>query len=146
MIASLRVAALRAWLGQEEEFSAVRRRALALARGTDDAVLASASRSRAASSRPRTGRNSTRPSPSAARRRNPASRRGTDRIGCSALGMSAYRAGDDPACDAALLATGEAGKGIPEVTITSAFYRAMSLHRRGRPTRPASSRPRPPRR
>ena len=36
------------------------------------------------------------------------------------------------ACDAALLAAGEAGKGIPGVTGTSAFYRAMSLYRRGR--------------
>ena len=46
--------------------------------------------------------------------------------------MAAYRAGDDPACDAALLAAGEAGKAEPAVAGTAAFYRAMSLHRRGR--------------
>ena len=49
-----------------------------------------------------------------------------------ATGMAAYRSGDDPACDAALLSAGEAGEDIPAVAGTSAFYRAMSLHRRGR--------------
>lgn len=49
-----------------------------------------------------------------------------------ALGMAAYRAGDDPACDAALRTADEAGKDIPAVTGISAFYRAMSLFRQGK--------------
>ena len=132
MLASLRVAALRAWLGQEEEFGAVRRRALALARGTDDVVLAGrvAKLSSILPAPDRAeldaalalGRTAAKPGDEAPYRP----------YRLLALGMAAYRAGDDPACDAALLAAGEASKDIPAVTITSAFYRAMSLHRRGR--------------
>jgi hypothetical protein len=132
MLASLTIAALRAWLGQEEEFAAIRRRALALAKGTDDAVLAErvAKLSSILPAPDRAeldaalalGRLAAKPGGEAPYRP----------YRLLALGMAAYRGGDDPACDEALLAAGEAGKGIPLVTGTSAFYRAMSLHRRGR--------------
>ncbi len=132
LLASLKNAALRAWLGQPEEFAAVRRRALALARGTDDVVMAEfiAKLSSILPAPDRAeldealalGRTAAKPGDEVKRR--------PWRL--LALGMAAYRAGDDPACDAALLAAAEAGKGIPAVAGTAAFYRAMSLHRRGR--------------
>jgi hypothetical protein len=45
--------------------------------------------------------------------------------------MAAYRIGDDSACDGPLLAA-EGAKDNRHVSGTSAFYRAMSLHRRGK--------------
>ena len=132
MHAFLTIAALRAWLGQGEEFAAVRRRALALAKGTDDVVLAervaklcsilpSADKAELDAALA-LGRTAAKPGDEAPYRP----------YRLLALGMAAYRGGDDPACDAALSVAGEAGTGIPAVAGTSAFYRSMRLHRRGR--------------
>ena len=49
-----------------------------------------------------------------------------------ALGMAEYRSGDDAAAEEALLAAAKAGESNPFITGTSAFYRAMSLFRRGK--------------
>jgi hypothetical protein len=49
------------------------------------------------------------------------------------LGMAEYRSGRFAEADAALIAAADASKGTPYVTGTSAFYRAMSLFRQGRP-------------
>lgn len=49
-----------------------------------------------------------------------------------ALGMAEYRSGNYAAADAALLAASEAGREHAVITGTSAFYRAMSLFRRGK--------------
>ncbi len=132
MLAALTIAALRAWSDQDAEFAAVRRRALATAEGTTDVVLAErvAKLSSILPSSDRAeleaalalGRLAARPGDEASYRP----------YRLLALGMAAYRGDDDPACDEALLAAAEAGKGIPLVTGTSAFYRAMSLHRRGK--------------
>jgi len=130
---SLKVAALRAWFGQEEEYAANRRRALALAKGTNDVILAERA-TKLSSILPSSdkaeleaalvlGRMAAKPGEGEAPYRP---------WRLLALGMAEYRGGDDPACEEALLAAEEAGKDIPQVTGTSAFYRAMSLHRRGR--------------
>jgi eukaryotic-like serine/threonine-protein kinase len=50
-----------------------------------------------------------------------------------ALGMAEYRSGNDAAADKALLDAAEAGKNTAWVTGISAFYRAMSLFRQGKP-------------
>ena len=50
-----------------------------------------------------------------------------------ALGMAEYRSGHFAEADAALLAAMEAGKGDPHIAGTSAFYRALSLFRQGKP-------------
>jgi tetratricopeptide (TPR) repeat protein len=50
-----------------------------------------------------------------------------------ALGMAEYRCGQFAEADATLLAAMEAGKGDPPIAGTSAFYRALSLFRQGKP-------------
>ena len=50
-----------------------------------------------------------------------------------ALGMAEYRSGHFAEADAALAAAMEAGKDSPRVAGTSAFYRALSLFRQGKP-------------
>ena len=50
-----------------------------------------------------------------------------------ALGMAEYRSGHFPEADAALLAAMESGKNNPHIAGTSAFYRALSLFRQGKP-------------
>src|SRR5439155_17706410 len=49
-----------------------------------------------------------------------------------ALGMAAYRSGNDATANEALLAAMQAGPNNPQVMGISTFYRAMSLFRRGR--------------
>ena len=50
-----------------------------------------------------------------------------------ALGMAEYRSGHFAEADAALLAAMEASKDNPHLAGTSAFYRALSLFRQGKP-------------
>ena len=130
-VAGLKIAALRAWFGQAEEFAAVRTRALAFARKSSDVVVP--------------GRavklSSILPSAEPAERDEALSLAGRAAPGGEvpyrpdrllALGMAAYRAGDDPACDAALLAALREKSGSSYLRGTAAFFRAMRLHRRGR--------------
>ena len=49
------------------------------------------------------------------------------------LGMAEYRSGHFAQADAALLAATEAGEGGSIIARTSAFYRALSLFRQGKP-------------
>jgi hypothetical protein len=63
-----------------------------------------------------------------------------------ALGMAEYRSGHDAAAVEALLAAAKGGPNNPHAMGTSAFYRALSLFRQGKPTRHADWRSRPRRR
>jgi hypothetical protein len=50
-----------------------------------------------------------------------------------ALGIAEYRSGHFAEADAALISAMEAGKDNPHLAGTSAFYRALSLFRQGKP-------------
>jgi len=133
MDVALKLAALRAWFGQEEKFAATRRRVLALAGGTNDANMAERV-SKLSSILPSSDRAELDAACAlgrmAAKPGEVASPFQPWRL--LALGMAEYRGGDDPACDEALLAAEEAGKDNGLVSGISTFYRAMSLYRRGK--------------
>jgi tetratricopeptide (TPR) repeat protein len=128
----LAVAAQQAWLGQEQEWATTCERGLSLARDTKFASLAE----RVAKIC------SLRPSNDKRRRAALLLARRAVELGKGhqylayfqmALGMAEYRSGHFAEADAALLAAMEAGKGHPHILGTSAFYRALSLFRQGKP-------------
>jgi WD40 repeat protein/serine/threonine protein kinase len=126
----LTVAVLRAWFGREEDFAASRRRILTQAVDPNDPRLAHCA-ARACS---------VRPSSDAAEQKamlafgDQAAKDAPVGVGDHlALGMAAYRGGNDAAADAALLAAAKAAPNDPTLTGTAAFYRAMILFRRGKP-------------
>jgi tetratricopeptide (TPR) repeat protein len=130
---SIKVAALQAWFGQEKELAATRQRILAFARGTNDAGIADLAAK----------------SCSILRSTDKAELEAALALGRTAvkddkgsqwrdwrelaLGMAEYRSGNDAAADKALRAAAAAGPENPRVTGISAFYRAMSLFRQGKP-------------
>jgi tetratricopeptide (TPR) repeat protein len=127
---SLTVAALQAWFGREKDFAATRQRILAFAKGPNDARLAECAATVS----------SILPSADKGELEAALARGGTAaKLGRAgewnllALGMAEYRSGNDTAADEALLAAAEAGKNNPDATGISAFYRAMSLFRQGKP-------------
>ncbi len=128
---SLKVAALWAWFGREAEFAATRRRALAVAQGSDNiAVLEPVAK--LSSILPSSDRTELDAALALARRSIKPGDETPDRFYRQlVLGMAAYRAGDDPACDEALRIAAEARSTLPLVADTAAFFRAMSLHRQG---------------
>ena len=124
---SWQVAALQAWLGQDEDYAATRQRVLALAKGTDDATTALRA-AQAGALRPST---------------DPAELEAVLALGRKAvelnkgewellaLGMAEFRNGHFAAADEALASPRTAGPDVNAAGI-AAFYRAMSLFRQGK--------------
>jgi tetratricopeptide (TPR) repeat protein len=129
------VAAQQAWLGQEQEWAATCERGLSLARDTKSVVVAERVAKMCC----------LRPSNDKRRRAALLLARHAVEFGKGhpflpcfklTLGMAEYRSGDFAKADAALLAAMEAGKDTPfnpDIAGTSAFYRALSLLRQGKP-------------
>src|SRR5262249_31729917 len=128
-VLSLKLAALQAWFGQEKEYAATRRRILAYANSTDDAGTAERV-AKACSILPSADGAELEAVLAVAGRGVKVVRRDWT---LRALGMAEYRSGNYAAADEALLAVAEAGKSTARVTGVSAFYRAMSLFRQGKP-------------
>jgi WD40 repeat protein/serine/threonine protein kinase len=127
---SLKVAALQAWFGQARELAATRRRILAFARGTND-VLTAERAARACSIRASTDKAELEAALALGRTAVKVDKDGMWNL--LALGMAEYRSGHAAAADVALLAAAKAGPNNPIATGISAFYRAMSLFRQGKP-------------
>jgi eukaryotic-like serine/threonine-protein kinase len=127
---SLKVAALQAWFGQDEELAASRQRILAFARGTDDADTAERA-ARACSILPSTDKAEREAALALGRAAVKLEKDGMWNL--LALGRAEYRSGNDAAAEAALRAAAEAGKNTPCVTGSAVFYRALSLFRQGKP-------------
>jgi tetratricopeptide (TPR) repeat protein len=128
----LTVAAQQAWLGQEQEWAATCERGLSLARDTKSAMLADRV-AKMCSLRPSNDKRC-RAALLLARRAVELGK-GHRYLGFfqMALGMAEYRSGHFAEADAALLAAMEAGKYSPQILGPSAFYRALSLFRQGKP-------------
>jgi eukaryotic-like serine/threonine-protein kinase len=126
----MRVAALQAWFGQNQELSSTCEKLLSLAKDTEDPAVADKA-AKCCSLRQ-----------ADPKRRETAlvlAREAVD-LGKDhsllpwfqmALGMTEYRSGHFAEADAALIAAATSGKDNPRVVGTSAFYRAMGLFRQG---------------
>jgi hypothetical protein len=126
----LRTAALQAWFGQDRELAATCDRALRVVRDTKDPTTAERV-AKICSLRQADDR--THEAALVLARRAVALGEGHVyfvyfQMG---LGMAEYRSRHYAAAEAALLAAAKLGKGIYTVSVTSAFYRAMSLFRQG---------------
>ncbi len=130
---SLKVAALQAWFGQEKELAATRQRIRAFAQDTDDAGTAERA-AKACSIRASSDKAELDATLALAREGvelNKGSQWRDWRL--LALGMAEYRSGNHADATEALLAAAKAASNNPIVTGISAFYRAMSLSRQGKP-------------
>ncbi len=126
---SLKVAALQAWFGQDKELAATRQRLVSFAKrtsyeGTAERVA------RACSILPSTDESELDAVLVIGRTGVKIAKQERTLL---ALGMAEYRSGNDAAANEALLAAAKAGKNSAWVTGISAFYRAMSLFRLGKP-------------
>ena len=131
---SLKVAALQAWFGQEKELAATRQRILAFAKDTNDAGTAERA-AKACSIRASTNKAEL-DAALALARKGVELEKGSEwrEWRLLALGMAEYRSGNDAAANEALLAAvPRPARTTSTVTGTSAFYRAMSLFRQGKP-------------
>jgi tetratricopeptide (TPR) repeat protein len=126
------VAAEQAWLGQEQEWAATCERALSLARDAKSARVADKV-AKICSLRPSNDKR--RRAALLLARRAVELGKGNPALAWYqlALGMAEYRSGYFAEADAALIAAMQAGKGNPQIAGTSAFYRALSLFRQGKP-------------
>jgi WD40 repeat protein/Flp pilus assembly protein TadD len=126
---ALKLATLQAWFGRDNEYADTCGRALEFAKGTfvcqkwDETA-------RICSLRPTGDRARLEAAPVLARKALEIKGNFAYQL---TLGMAEYRGGRFAEADAALIAAADAGKGIPYVIGTSAFYHAMSLFRQGRP-------------
>jgi tetratricopeptide (TPR) repeat protein len=128
----LAVAAQQAWLGQELEWAATCERGLSLARDTKCVALAERV-AKLCSLRPSNDERH-RAALLLAQRAVELGKGSRDLAWFQmALGMAEYRSGHFAEADAALLAAMEAGNGNSQIAGTSAFYRALSLFRQGKP-------------
>ena len=125
---SLDLAALQAWLGQDKEFAATRRKILAFAKDTNQGMVA-ASAATACSILPATDKADLEAALALGRTAVQLQRNGSTLL---ALGMAEYRSTNDAAAQEALLAAANADPSDPRVTGIAAFYRAMSLFRQGK--------------
>lgn len=132
-IGSMKVAALQAWFGQEQEFADTRRRILAFAKDSNEATAVERA-AKACSILPTTDRAELDAALACGRRAAQFSENNDSLRGwcLMALGMAEYRSGNDAAADEALLAAGKADPNNPSVTGISAFYRALTLFRQGK--------------
>src|SRR5262249_46670753 len=126
----LKVAALQAWFGQEKDLAVTRKRVLTFARGTSDVWTAERA-ARVCSILASTDKADLEAALVLSRTAVKLNRRSAWTL--MALGLAEYRSGNDAAGEEALLAAAQAGKDNPLVTGISAFYRAMSLFRQGKP-------------
>jgi tetratricopeptide (TPR) repeat protein len=128
----LTVAAQQAWLGQEQEWAATCERGLSLARDTKSVMLADRV-AKMCSLRP--SNDQRRQAALLLARRAVELGKGNQYLAWfqMALGMAEYRSGHFTEADAALRAAMEARKDNPHIAGTSAFYRALSLFRQGKP-------------
>jgi hypothetical protein len=130
----LAVGAQQAWLGQEQEWAATCERGLSLARDTKSVYTLSRV-AKLCSLRP-SNDNTCRAALVLARRAVELGK--GDHYLMQAwfqmtLGLAEYRSGHFVEANATLLAAIEAGKDEPRIAGTSAFYRALSLFRQGKP-------------
>ncbi len=126
---SVWVAGLQAWFGQDQELAATRRRALAFANGTADWMTAQRAATLCGIG-PSTDKAELEAALGLART---AVKLEKNDWTLMTLGMVEYRSGNDDAAQEALLAAAAAGKNNIYVTGISAFFRAMSLYRQGKP-------------
>ena len=126
----LQVATLQAWFGQDAEFAVTCRRAIELAKDANVPAAAEVT-AKICSLRPSDDKVRVDAALALARRAVELDKNNLpwNRM---ALGMAEYRSGDDAAAEEALLAAAKAGESNRYITGTSAFYRAMSLFRRGK--------------
>ena len=124
---SLQLAALQAWLGQDKEFAATRKKTLAFAKDTNQSAVADAPQGVQYPSGHRQGR-----SRGGAGAGPYGGATAADGFALLALGMAEHRSTNDAAAQEALLAAANADPGNPWVTGIAAFYRAMSLFRQGK--------------
>ena len=129
---ALKVAALQAWFGQDKELAATRQRTLAIAKGTNDAGVAEPT-AKVCSILPSTDKAELEAALALGRTAVKASKSGARAYYMLALGMAEYRSGNDAAADEALLIAAKAGTTPAWLPGISAFYRAMSLFRQGKP-------------
>jgi WD40 repeat protein/tetratricopeptide (TPR) repeat protein len=127
---SLKVAALQAWFRQDKELAATQQRVLAFAKGTNKATTADRA-AKACSLLP--SRDKAQLDAALALGRKAVEVNSRWEWGLLALGMAEFRSGNDSAALDALLAATKANPNNSLVIGTSAFYRAMSLFRRGEP-------------
>jgi WD40 repeat protein/tetratricopeptide (TPR) repeat protein len=128
-ILSLEVAARQAWFGQDKELAATRQRVLAFAKGTSNQFTANQA-AKACSLRASTDKAALEAALTLGRTGAQVEKNEWNLL---ALGMAEYRSGNDAAADGALVAAAQAAPNNPYVTGPSAFYRAMSLFRLGKP-------------
>jgi WD40 repeat protein/tetratricopeptide (TPR) repeat protein len=126
---SLKVAALQAWFGQDQELAATRQRVLAFAKGTNDAITARRA-VRSFGVRPSTDKAELEAALVLGRTAVNVDK--DVEWNLLALGIMEFRNGNAAAADEALLATTEASKSNPLVAGISGLYRAMSLFRLGK--------------
>ncbi len=126
----LKVAGLQAWFGQEKEYAATRRQVLAFARG-DSTPITAYRAAKACSLLPSTDKADLEAALALGRTAVQLGKGGA--YNQLSLGMAEYRSGNYPAAEETLLAAAKASPTNPYVTSTSAFYRAMSLFRQGKP-------------
>jgi hypothetical protein len=129
---ALRVANLQAWFGQDKELADTCGRALESAGGTFD-PMKWGDLARICCLRPTA--DTTRLEAALALARKAVELEKSDFYLFNlkmTLGMAEYRSGHFAEADAALLAAGDGAKDNPPVTVTSNFYRAMSLFRQGK--------------
>jgi tetratricopeptide (TPR) repeat protein len=126
----IEVAARQAWFGQEQELAATRQRILALAKDTGDMLTAERA-AKVCSIVPSTDKAEQEAGLALARKAVELGMGGSWNL--LALGMAEYRSGHDVAAAEALLAAAKADPTNHFVMGTAAFYRAMNLHRLGKP-------------
>ena len=128
----LKVAALQAWFGQEKEFAITRQRILEVAMNTNDAREADCA-AKVCSMLPSASKVETEKALLLGRRAVEYGKNSPLLPWFQlALGMAAYRSGDDSAAQESLLAAATAAADNSHVRCTSAMYRSMSLFRQGR--------------
>ena len=139
-ILSLKVAALQAWFGQDEELAVTRKRVLANAEGAKDPFTADRA-ARVCSLHPPAGKADLETAIVLGRRAVDLGK-GNDWLDffLMSLGMAEYRGGHFAEADTSLTAAMDRAKNYPHgdskwndlVAGTSSFYRAMSLFRQGK--------------
>jgi hypothetical protein len=127
---ALKLAALQAWFGRDNEYADTCGRALQFAKSTFDSWKWDQT-ARICTLHPTRDRARLEVAPVLARKALEINN--DNSFYQLALGMAEYRGGRFAEADAALIAAADAGKDIPYVAGTSAFYRTMSLFRQGRP-------------
>lgn len=129
----LRVAALQAWFGEEKGLAATRQRILASAANPTAAFTAERT-AKVVCLAPPADSSEVEAALALARKAVELGRNDPyDAYYQLTLGMAEYRSGHFAQADAALSRASDAGKAVTHLVCASAFYRAMSLFRQGKP-------------